>query len=213
VNLKTTFDAIEVAAVREWITSRRQEDLHLDFKQLRDSPEVTKDDRKNLAKAISGFANSDGGVIAWGVDARPDDTGIDAASGLVPLRSGKSILSKLLALTGQAATPIVDGVEHRLLTLGPDESLVLTLVPTSDGGPHMAGLGERRYYKRSGSAFYVMEHFDIADMFGRRRRPELRLVLSPSVTARNSGPGGRSVELQILVSLHNRGRASGDFRF
>ncbi len=28
------------------------------------------DDRKTLAEALSGFANSDGGVIVWGVDCR-----------------------------------------------------------------------------------------------------------------------------------------------
>ena len=39
----------------------------------------------------------------------------------------------------------------------------------------MAKLGEDRYYKRSGDSFYRMEHFDIADMFGRRRRPNLML--------------------------------------
>ena len=39
----------------------------------------------------------------------------------------------------------------------------------------MAKLGENRYYKRSGDSFYQMEHFDLEDMFGRRRKPKLKM--------------------------------------
>ena len=32
-------------------------------------PKLMDDDRKNYSKALSGFANSDGGVIVWGIGA------------------------------------------------------------------------------------------------------------------------------------------------
>ena len=34
----------------------------------------------------------------------------------------------------------------------------------------MAKLGENRYYQRSGDQFRMMEHFQVADMFGRPGR-------------------------------------------
>jgi hypothetical protein len=43
----------------------------------------------------------------------------------------------------------------------------------------MAKLGEDRYYKRSGDSFYVMEHFDLEDMFGRRQKPKLQFDAVP----------------------------------
>ena len=33
------------------------------------------EERRNFAKAVSGFANSDGGLIVWGIDARPNSDG------------------------------------------------------------------------------------------------------------------------------------------
>jgi hypothetical protein len=60
----------------------------------------------------------------------------------------------------------------------------------------MAKLGEDRYYKRSGDRFYKMEHFDIADMFGRRARPDLRLFVEQTTFG----------EQQIVLGLENVGR-------
>jgi hypothetical protein len=44
----------------------------------------------------------------------------------------------------------------------------------------MAKLGEQRYFKRSGDSFYRMEHFDLEDMFGRRQKPSLEIIVEPS---------------------------------
>ncbi len=44
----------------------------------------------------------------------------------------------------------------------------------------MAMLGEQRYHKRSGDSFYKMEHFDLEDMFGRRQKPNLEIMIQPS---------------------------------
>lgn len=63
----------------------------------------------------------------------------------------------------------------------------------------MAKLGEDRYYKRSGASFYKMEHFDIADMFARRRRPNL------VVTTLVHGTG---TDASIIVGLRNDGRVT-----
>ncbi|MBR6408801.1 MAG: putative DNA binding domain-containing protein, partial [Alphaproteobacteria bacterium] len=58
-------------ALDEFILNMQSEELFLDFKQAvstgKNNNTLHKDDRKNLAKAISGFGNSEGGVIVWGV--------------------------------------------------------------------------------------------------------------------------------------------------
>jgi len=63
----------------------------------------------------------------------------------------------------------------------------------------MAKLGENRYYKRSGDSFYQMEHFDLEDMFGRRRRPRLTLYTH----VRSSGR-----QTSIVIGITNDGRGS-----
>jgi hypothetical protein len=113
-------------------------------------------------------------------------------------------VSRLNQLTGDAVEPIADGVRNRVVhTLAAGEGFAATLVPESESGPHMAKLGENRYYKRSGDSFYMMEHFDIADMFGRRRRPRLEFYANCQAAAATGGMGA-----QIVVGLRNTGRAT-----
>jgi hypothetical protein len=52
------------------------EDRRLDFKEV-DSALTSRDDKRNLACALSGFANAEGGVVLWGVTAARDGVGQD----------------------------------------------------------------------------------------------------------------------------------------
>jgi len=107
-------------------------------------------------------------------------------------------LSTLNSLTGGAVNPDVPGVQHRIIESAPDAGFALTLVPASDRGPHMAKCGEDRYYKRSGSHFIKMEHFDIEDMFGRRAKPNLE-VCHRIVQFGTSGAEG-CFDLKLVLS-------------
>lgn len=209
MTLRETFEAVDLDTLRSWVATKRQEDLHLDFKALSTGP--TRDDRKNFAVAVSGFANSEGGIIVWGVDARKDETGVDAASELKPIENSAATLSKLQALTGEATSPIVDGVLHREILLDGRRGVLVTLVPVSDSGPHMAGLGESRYYKRSGASFYRMEHFDVADMFGRRVRPALTFSIRVETGGVGQSSSGRWASLQPIIAILNKGRGIARF--
>ncbi len=204
------FVAIELTAIDAFVADARQEDLHLDFKLFASPPELSKDDKKNLAKALSGFANSDGGLIVWGVDARKNADGVDAAVAKAPIPRIDAVLSRLNSLTGEAVSPIVDGVEHRVVKApGADDGFIVTIVPHSDSGPHMAKLGEDRYYKRSGDSFYRLEHFDLEDMFGRRPKPKLEIATHPE-----SGPSSLAgTEFYITIGIRNTGRGVARFPF
>lgn len=194
MGLTDDFAAVRIETVHAYVREGREEDLHLDFKNIGD-PSLSRDDRKNLAIALSGFANSDGGIIVWGIDARPNDNKVDCAIGVREIRDVQLCLTRLNELTGQSVSPIVEGVFHRAITTAGSAGVCVSLIPASASGPHMAKGGEDRYYKRSGSAFYKLEHFDIADMFGRRHRSVLRLALEKE----NRGNS-------LLVSIKNEGR-------
>lgn len=208
MSYQDTFLSLDINELERWVSTHRQEDLHLDFKLLTTGAELSRDDKKNLAKAISGFANSDGGLIVWGVDCRKDANNVDAASGLKPVPDADAVLSRLQSLTGEATSPIVEGVQHRIIRTSDGAGIIATLIPASDLGPHMARAGEQRYYKRSGDSFYQMEHFDIADMFGRRLRPRLSLQLKPTVimTERN-----RRFTAEVIAVIENTGRGIARF--
>ena len=176
--LRDEFTAMSLDVIRELVSAGREEDLHLDFKAIGD-PTLSRDDRKSLGVALSGFANSDGGMVVWGVEARPNAAGVDCAVGLREIAQAALCLTRLNSLTGQCVSPLVDGVEHRAIFSNGSAGFCVSIVPPSDSGPHMAKAGEDRYFKRSGSGFYRMEHFDLEDMFGRRQRPSIALKLDP----------------------------------
>lgn len=68
-------------------------------------------------------------------------------------------------------------------------------IPASDRPPHMAK--DSRYYRRTSSGRRCVEHFEVEDMFARRRGPKLELT----VTARQGG-------MELVVGLKNTGRGS-----
>jgi hypothetical protein len=190
------YDQIDYQTIQKYVEAGQEENLTLDFKSLNSSDLSNRDDRKNFAKALSGFANSSGGMVVWGVDCRKNEEGVDCANSIVENNNVDILLSRCNELTGIAVSPIVDGVQHKKIYSTPPKGLVVTMVPESDRGPHMAKLGEDRYYKRSGDSFYRMEHFDIADMFGRRRRPNLVLDYIEK---------GRT---RIVIRIRNDGRGT-----
>jgi hypothetical protein len=196
-SLAKTFLELSAASIERWIADQRSEDFTLDFKTAPRHFERP-DERKALAEAISGFANSSGGIIVWGVRAARDPDGLDVAQAAEPIADPARFLANLTNYAGNAVSPFVDGVVHRIV----DGLFAATLVPEGISGPHMAGHGHGRYFKRSGSSFYRMEHFDVADMFGRRRKPALSLEL------RKVGSGGM---ILVLVTNHGRGTARSPY--
>jgi len=205
MDVRSLFEAIDAVKIDEFITTNKEEDLHLEYKLVIE-PGMSRDDRKNLAKALSGFANSDGGIVIWGVDARPNQDGIDCACQKQEVSSVSLFVSKLNEFTGNIVNPSVDGVLHRKIIVAGDSGFAVTFVPSSDSGPHMAKGGEDRYYKRSGSSFYRMEHFDIEDLFGRRKKPKLSLHTNIIQRGKDSGPGGTFYHCGIVVGIENSGR-------
>jgi hypothetical protein len=190
------YDQIDFQTIQKYVEAGQEENLTLDFKSLNSSDLSNRDDRKNFAKALSGFANSSGEIVVWGVDCRKNEEEVDCANSIVENKNVDILLSRCNELTGIAVSPIVDGIQHKKIYSTPPKGLVVTMVPESDRGPHMAKLGEDRYYKRSGDSFYRMEHFDIADMFGRRRRPNLVLDYIPKGKTR------------IVIRIRNDGRGT-----
>ena len=89
MNIVETFEHISIEHLREYIERKQEEHLYLDFKILRDASLASLDYKRNLARALSGFANSSGGLIIWGVEARKKTT----TESIVPLH-----LRKLIAL-------------------------------------------------------------------------------------------------------------------
>lgn len=199
MTLAEQFEALTLEGLNNYLTTGQEENIYLDFKTVNRADLTHNDDKKNLAKALSGFSNSSGGLVVWGIVARRNADGVDCAFGKQEIDSLPLFISRLNELTGSAVSPIVEGVRHNPIPSTGDRGFAVTLVPESESGPHMAKLGEDRYYKRSGDSFYRMEHYDLEDMFGRRKKPRLNL------TTRLAGRGASTT---IILGIENTGRGT-----
>ncbi len=162
--------------IEDFIRTRESESLFLDFKRSADNGEGTHlhpHDRKNLSKAVSGFGNSEGGVIVWGVDCCRNLELGDVASAKVPLAAPERFKSWLEGAVSGCTIPAHTGVVSDVVRPGPaDLGYVATLIPRSSFAPHQCTT-EYRYYIRAGSSFSPATHSVIAGMFGRRPQPEI----------------------------------------
>jgi len=199
------------AAIDELIADFQSENLWIDFKQSSDrgaSTRLHQSDRENLAKAISGFANSDGGVIVWGVDCRRDpSSGADLPSTKHPLQQPSRFVSWLENAVSSCVSPPAPGIEHTVLAApSASEAFVATLIPSSDMAPHQCvqPTTKLQYYMRAGSNFVAVPHAILAGLFGRRPQPKLFTFYEGKPILR-SAP--ELLELQFGIRLMNEGPA------
>lgn len=200
--------------LQQSIQNEAQETLQLDFKasaagkpgSLFADGRLTKEGRRAIGKALSAFSNSAGGLIIIGVDCRAVADGADIARALDPISNWKAALSAVNSAAGDLLQPKNDAVRVDGFGSADDDSagyLVID-VPRSERRPHMCNM-TKQYFKRSGSASYTMEHFDVEDAFRRASSPDLAL----RTTLRRITPrGGQQAQYQIEFWFENIGEAT-----
>lgn len=150
----------------------------LDFKG--GSHPSEKSEKKIWSEALSGFANTQGGVLIWGIDARKDGgTGVDCARALALVEQPDRFESRLRELQAQSTDPPVMNVEywHHENPESPGKGFVACLVPQSANGPHRAEAAGRNYYIRAGDSFHVPS----VSLLRRLFYPELHPLLWPEL--------------------------------
>jgi len=220
VSAREFFDRIRAegwALVSSWPAQQQTEQLYLECKSTNFDPatlKLTNADKDALARALSGFANTDGGVLMFGVNARPAAKGQpDVVQAIEPVR-GLPRFAELVRDTAKTIVePAIAGIDLELVTAPgvADEGVLALLVPRSMGGPHRANGGEEktkdRYFMRTADSTIVMPHRQLAAIFAAPPEPRLGLLLvypsegGPiSVHIHNSGPGSaQHVRLQLFL--------------
>jgi hypothetical protein len=185
----------------------KPEDLYFEAKTCSDP--FSKPDQEHLAEALSGFANADGGVLIYGLVAQGGARDMpDAVTRVEQVKKLDLLTSRILGLLGFLVEPPVPNVQvlPREFDRLPNEGFVLVYVPPSDLGPHRSRKS-REYYRRHGTGFFRMEHFEIAEMFGRRRKPVLKLFWKPPSRPRCVFKARtKLMETTFLIGLQNAGR-------
>jgi Putative DNA-binding domain len=197
------------SAIDEFILNRQSEELYLDFKRSADNgrgPRVLHStDRDNLAKAISGFGNSEGGVIVWGVDASIDFDHADVARAKFPIENVARFKSWLEGSVSGRTVPAHTGVQNYAVEGEDGRGFVVTLIPKSELAPHQS-VFDSRYYMRAGSSFLPVPHSVLAGMFGKRPQPTIyQIFTSPPAKVVRLTEGTEQIEMSLGFQIYNKG--------
>ena len=168
-------------AIDEFIINMQTEELFLDFKQAisigKNGATLHKDDRKNLAKCISGFGNSEGGVVVWGVECSRDIDIGDVAKAKVKVKNVYRFLSWLENAISGCTIPSHNKVRNHIISVDKNgDGFIATYIPKSELAPLMSTVGNNIYI-RSGSNNVPAPYSVIAGMFGRRPQPNVELQI------------------------------------
>lgn len=167
-----------IDAVNSLIAAKVHEGLRIEFKTKSDnSGDLNRDDKKNLGEALSGFSNSDGGILIFGIETARDGEG-EFASGIRPLNSLSALQSKIESLCSEYTSPSNVKIEAVRIETDNDEGLIAILIPRGPNRPYMSmAPNHQKYYKRSHDRFVPMENYEVVDLVKISDSPELECEL------------------------------------
>jgi hypothetical protein len=172
-----------LAEIESLVRNQIPESIHLDYKA---SPALVPKKGSEIAKDVSALANSDGGLLIYGVEE-------DNASHL-PVKIDSGVDPKwnrewLEQIINSNINPRIEGIEIRQFALPSGNSVICVHVSKSFRGPHQAS--DNKYYKRFNFSSFPMEHYEVEDARSRRQ-------VMPSLVALDLGaPGGGLFEFEL----------------
>jgi len=171
-----------LVALERMLAEEEPESLFLDYKRAVTTANDTalhRSDRENLSRALSGFANSEGGMLLWGVNARRATGDQRETVEKLPVADAASFRGLIEgALSGESIPALTTARVHHILEGDGPRGYVVVLIPRSLIGPIRATRSDK-YHLRSGSTFGLVPHAVLAGMFGRSPQP----VVQPNFIA------------------------------
>lgn len=159
-------DNYSIDDIYNLISNEVEENIHLDYKEAR---ALGKEDPKKteITKDVSAFANSDGGVIVYGISEASHKP-----KAISPI-DGKTFTKEWLENVIQQIQPRIDGIKIFPIRVDGniEKSIYVVQIPRSANAPHMAK--DHRYYKRFNFESVPMEDYEVKDAYNRVTTPNL----------------------------------------
>lgn len=161
-------DTYTIDDINNLITNEVEENIHLDYKAAGALDKKDDKKRNEITKDISAFANSDGGIIVYGIseeDHRPKE--------ISPI-DGRIYTKEWLENVIQLIQPRIDDLKIYPIRIGDlRKSIYVVKIPRSGNVPHMAR--DKRYYKRFNFKSEPMEDYEVKDLYNRIFIPKIKI--------------------------------------
>jgi len=191
------------ADLQQLVDNGEAEGPHLECKSPA-SPQLNRGLRVELAEAVSGFANSGGGVIIWGISAsRHPASGLDVLTQIVPIGNCRIFGQQIDRAIPTIAYPSVQAEPSKILveSVEATRGVVVTYIPPTSGDP-VQSLLDREFYFRIGDHFDKMPYEILKRMFLGTAGPDLYPIFDNRLVS--LGPDGT---WNIPIILENRSSA------
>ncbi len=184
------------------IHSQAEESIHMEFKAA-GALDFSDSKKKEIAKDVSAMANSDGGVIIYGLSENEhvaaDFSFIDG-----------NVFSRewLEQVINSKIKRRIPDIHIDVIRVGNkiSQSVYVVRIPRSSEAPHMANDG--RYYKRFNFESVYMDEYEVRDLF--RRVEETKLKLLPAEfsceIAEEGEKGIELLKLSVILDVKNTSR-------
>jgi len=160
--------------LKNLIDNQVEENIHLDYKSA-DSLSKTVDKKKEIAKDVSAFANSDGGVIIYGIKEFDELEKRHLPEAITPIN--REIFTKewLEQVINSNITPRIEGIIIQPISLDKNSNDVVYVVSIKKSNTaHQAS--DLRYYKRFNFERVAMLDYEIRDIMNRKKTPLISLT-------------------------------------
>lgn len=192
--------------VRDMMANSASNDLYLECAQVK-SFNLTQELQAHLAAAISGFSNTSGGVILYGVEThRNAHSGADLLSRIAPVDEVERLAETIKGCILRLTTPPASGVDVKAISLKPGDKrgIVAVGVPMSMSEPVQSAKDEHFYY-RSGGRFSLMPYQMIKKLFSSSGTETPDLV--PKISGQKIKKGS-DLSWTIPVEIRNKSNSA-----
>ncbi len=197
-----------IAYIDDLITNKTVENYYLDFKvteekDYTDKRKLLMSDKKNYAKCISAFGNSDGGVIIWGI--KTGASNADYASAKEPIKNVSNFRSLLEGFTSIVTIPAHTTVVNTIIFEDEtqDSGYVVTHIPKSNRRPfQVINENDFRYYIRAGSNSLPASDTFLRSLFGQEPQPDTFITFGVQPAEIDVE---EAINLKVGIILHNGG--------
>ncbi len=165
--------------INDLIAAATEESINLDFKAS-DGLGNTDGKKSEISKDVSAFANSDGGIIIYGINEQNHTA--DSISYVDGNVYSKEWLEQVINSRIQER---IDGIIIHPIRFGGsiDQTVYLIKIPKSHNAPHMAS--DKRFYKRFNFQSVQMEQYEVRELYNRTIQSDL--VIEDAIIQGGSG--------------------------
>ncbi|MFE8423775.1 ATP-binding protein [Tenacibaculum sp. ZH5_bin.1] len=184
--------------INSFIENEIEESIHIEFKS---AGALSKKDgqKKEVSKDVSAFANSDGGIIIYGIEEKNHKA--HSFSFIDGNEFTKEWLEQIISSTVNRNIPdlkIFPVRKNGIIS----STIYVVQIPSSLEAPHMAR--DKKYYKRYNFESVPMEEYEVRQLYGRKVKS--KLILDKSIIKKTkSTDEDEEFEYTLEVDVYNDG--------